>query len=788
MKMKNIVIILILLFPFSNNTGAQSHDINHKKYWYYRSRLVNDFMKIGKGLGESLPASHRAKANKHGPVMYFGADAVSQLGEYISVLATEYGLLKNSGQSADSTVRELYYALEAFNRLDYNAESIWGKPNELNGFFIRQDVPCNFIKDNMFHFNYDLNFISQNALPDYASPSYVPGWTDNGDPDNPQFWYEYGYYGGFISNSYENRINYGDPSAEQYCNYQNQPSIENAKNLAMSLDQTIFVFIGCALINKYVDENIVYKVGGVNQSFMDGEVSIKNEARRISSRMLSTLQGTGNWRIKMPDGTEVDNEGGGVVWEYSFPFSEADCKIHKSNNLSNSIFPCSASNDLLSSSVGLASWTAISSDLGVIADVAHPDNAPKTMELSVACNCDYTINVVQILIDIIYSTIEYVIGWIQHWVNGDPIPVYGWQSIVGNVTETRIQNRAGLFNLHWGPLLRKVLHGGTNISYNIYDYVKLLNDAPCSGPQFYSQSDPDTPNYPWASVDLLEHPGDANDVFVSPQKRKGEFNGLDYMLYHNAYYLDNPNQYSGVYDQRYRELYTLNFPYTIGALQNYGSNSFPAIIKANEYITASNNLFSTNFADPNTPTNANVTYLAGKKIHLLPGFHVEAGSNFHALIQKPVCNDDTNSPFRVLNSDSGLVTSKKMVDFNQPTEFVIYPTKEDSSGNFSENTIQTQTSKSGTFIQNGENTELNIDNKIEIIPNPNSGQFSIKLNFKKVGNISIMDILGNKVYFNEKINQLNEIPVSLTNLSKGIYMLRAETNNGEMLNKTIIIQ
>ena len=87
------------------------------------------------------------------------SDASLRLGWYIAVLATEYKLLNVQGLDTYQTRKELYYALEAFNRLDLNAESYFNlaapnnNPNQaispssddLNGFFIRDDMPDNLL-------------------------------------------------------------------------------------------------------------------------------------------------------------------------------------------------------------------------------------------------------------------------------------------------------------------------------------------------------------------------------------------------------------------------------------------------------------------------------------------------------------------------------------------------------------------------------------------------------------------------------------------------------------------
>ena len=74
----------------------------------------------------------------------------------------EYHLLVKNNQETDSVRYELYCALEALNRLDYNAENTYSQainyttnfPNSYNGFMLRDDVPSSFISNNMKSFNY----------------------------------------------------------------------------------------------------------------------------------------------------------------------------------------------------------------------------------------------------------------------------------------------------------------------------------------------------------------------------------------------------------------------------------------------------------------------------------------------------------------------------------------------------------------------------------------------------------------------------------------------------------
>jgi len=173
--MKRIFIVIvcgITVFTLK----AQSPNENLKKYWFYRYRLINDFMKIGANRGESIPAGlRRIKGNINDPSeqdLKWG-DSTIKLGQYIGVLATEYKLLKDNGRNTFQTRKELYFALEAFNRLDETAESYFRcvtclpnpQPGDLNGYFIKDDVTMDdpgigttdFVEDTLDHFNSNSN-------------------------------------------------------------------------------------------------------------------------------------------------------------------------------------------------------------------------------------------------------------------------------------------------------------------------------------------------------------------------------------------------------------------------------------------------------------------------------------------------------------------------------------------------------------------------------------------------------------------------------------------------------
>lgn len=156
---------------------AQNDSINQLKYGWMRFRLRNYFQHMGTDEGESLPAGliREYKVCKElgrpSRIIDWGDGTIFH-GWYLGVLGTEYKLLRQQNQATDSTLKELYLAFEAFDRLDYNAEVVWsnfngetrkGKINEvkwdsvnrrwigsvegqINGFFLRNDAPPDFVK------------------------------------------------------------------------------------------------------------------------------------------------------------------------------------------------------------------------------------------------------------------------------------------------------------------------------------------------------------------------------------------------------------------------------------------------------------------------------------------------------------------------------------------------------------------------------------------------------------------------------------------------------------------
>ncbi len=143
---------IILVFLFITNTFLSFSQISTDliKYWFYRNRLKY-FVIPGEKIGESQIVCVRNKIQDQ-PIndkknVDYGQHG-TYTGLYIGVLATEYYLLSENNQDYKETLKELYYALIAYEEKMDNCESKppWNKEDdEYDGFFMRNNVPENFI-------------------------------------------------------------------------------------------------------------------------------------------------------------------------------------------------------------------------------------------------------------------------------------------------------------------------------------------------------------------------------------------------------------------------------------------------------------------------------------------------------------------------------------------------------------------------------------------------------------------------------------------------------------------
>ena len=272
------------LFLFISITAfSQTDDLNHLKYQVYKTRLKTRFMftdSLNPYLaGAFIPASKRNTIDKK---LEFG-DATIYLANYIQVLATEFAWLQSQKLPTDSTLYDLYMAIETFVRLDRNAEYTFRRQGaiatdfDINGFFIRDDIDSNYIRQH------------QNQLAGIDST-----WTVTSD---------------FIARQ---RYNAGLNKGSQYA-------------LEMSKDQCWHLYLAFALVTKLLPD---IQLCDDNGNCYDFAERVNNITRKIQFQLTGAGNEDHQWEIYNPvDGHKVPENRGGNVRLYSYGFGIAGSEI-----------------------------------------------------------------------------------------------------------------------------------------------------------------------------------------------------------------------------------------------------------------------------------------------------------------------------------------------------------------------------------------------------------------------------------------------------------------------------
>ncbi len=119
--MKNLIILVLLLFS-QIGFSQRVLNIEAERYWYYRDRLKY-FVMPGTEPGQSILFSIRNPSYDQWDGTTKTIQTVQprmMMGFYVGLLATEYKLLNDNGQtsSASKTLTELNLALDALIRMD----------------------------------------------------------------------------------------------------------------------------------------------------------------------------------------------------------------------------------------------------------------------------------------------------------------------------------------------------------------------------------------------------------------------------------------------------------------------------------------------------------------------------------------------------------------------------------------------------------------------------------------------------------------------------------------------
>jgi len=656
---------------------------------------------------------------------------------YMGVLATEYRLLKNAGQPTDTTIQELYYALRAFNRLDEEAESYFQpplaihppSPADINGFFIRDDVESFFFYDH----------------PTLAAgvTSNHPVWNVDSD------W-----------NAFEN------------------PSGDGSKLInEESHDQVWHLFMGLALITECLDGYETYN--GLPLNDLTFNYHIRQEAIDIMNRIINYIR-SNNWEIKNPvSGLNVSR--GDDVKPFSYGAAEAACFIHDGDINQDFSFPqypvntCKMYHDAISYADAIQ-WNELGKPPGAFYSFSDEDYKPQV--LAAVGSSWYTsmypnVSITSVLVAVFdFGTLF-----------SDPFTYFtnvitSTTIFPQNATEYELGLRAPFRDWQHMPLLHQVLHGGTN-PIATYKYYDILDSSPCEGPYNFGYPD-NSASFEWSTDNRMLSPDRRGDYTATVAGHTvgddkvapfyGEYNGLDYMIYHNLFALSHGISLP-FYDYMDRE---------VGApLPPPGYSSGRIIIEGFNTIDANSVI--------NSP--AEVDFRAGTEIHLGPGFNAAFGTDFHAYIDPFSCSSDGHYRMASNTNDSTGNNMNTAVAYAGPTTFVKYPPAKNNNQN-TENTVAPNAYSNSyiapaTVSNNPTMTVAAKDPGIRIQPNPNNGIFEVIITDtdKVDAKLSVLTIFGN-VLQEQQINA-STTRIDLSGQPKGVYYIKVENKQSVKVQKVI---
>ena len=733
----------------------------NKKYWFYRNRFVDYFTVVGDGIGESNVADRRngkeSDKNYSGSQQIMHGDQGTNIGDYIAMLATEYKLLKLAGQDVDQTAKELYYALFAVNRLDEVAETYFNLPAELNGFFIRNDIPkvtTDFISAHP-EVNKELSLQQTDYIPGSGMPQLVTDAVSGFDP-SPQFY--------------------------SVCKEQVD---ERGSNL-MSPDQVIGLYFGMAMVAKLLPPDANFK----GKKFQDNNVNFVEAAKAITDRITMWMKNN-DWKIVSPTGCVLYNETSFVRYSYARAAG----------------FIMGKSDKYLDVSTTAVAWCSVA-DLLFGADICNSlgnifGNVPGP------CDKEYNWKIALLLAAIGDSWDECLLFDFTNSFIFSHSSLFNWQSyycsifnvlhpsirLVSSSTLEEILSTApcdGPFNHDPNPGHPSDYAPGWSCPFRFRGTIDEQNGGGTwSRGNFHGLDYMILHNLYY----LLSGSQDSKG-FPLPQYNT---NWLDY----NSTYNINTNSFdystviSGNHISETPGIFDFPFiwPYSpfpppdncINCESNstLGSMDHPIEIRALNTISASNKIKA---VTGNSDATGKVSYRAGESIVLEPGFEVEAGADFEAYIEPVYCSGGAYA-----KQGNPTSTKDKLGDqsINDSTILVSSLPLQQNSNKSKLVPEQNQRITEGRFKSKTETKEKsdNSQSQISIIPNPSaSGTFQLHFSGSEniQTNIFVYNLLGETVF--ASIIQPDKTAKSEINISdraKGVYFVKIQNGEKVIMQKIV---
>jgi hypothetical protein len=619
MKLKllplSVAIFLASYFPFRISAQSTDEDLQ-KKYWSYRERLKKYFINYGINPGQSL-ILHQHNTAKAGSVpidqcsgtfsvtptntvttkghLKFGEEEEA-LGTMMATLALEYRLLKDEGKDVTGVKNELYYMINAINRLDRNAEPYLdlAAPQNLNGFFMRDDVANNY------------NQVFNNQYPNTLDPEDLVECTRSDASSSPQ----------------------------------------NPTNV-MSQDQVFDLLNGFSFIVKLVDANETAQPTP-NDAVMNLVAEVKAISDRIMTHITSNLNLVSDINLPPPI-IKVDG--------FSGPFCEFhQLQVWSNysiiNPVSNTIVPRGPVLGIMAYPVSIAaenisgtSWVGEPLHISVTGNYC---NAPISMDEylyfipggPLASSWSSLGNLTNFLTT---TNLNFEYCYFPQSVPGVDLCV-GTEDFINNYTAAHLMTMMATISKTWThsevaaignhfnifpfDLQYSVLHSETPV-YNKAYYENILVSAPDCGPYNYNYPSSGTWDANWHKGNRWTHPVGYENPDTGPEFQ-GDYPGYDFMYLYNLYRYVFKNQIA----------------------QDFSNNSCPCT--SNPAIDANSNLQTNDLTTATTVKRKFPEYVSqgfGIKEYLTHNLTVNSSTPLDIHTDLVLCN---NSILTIQNSGIGL--------------------------------------------------------------------------------------------------------------------------------------
>lgn len=708
--LKNSLFIVILLFLITQTVIGQTNPLFpefHEKYWFYRERLKY-FVKPGRGIGESIILDTR---NRSLDGNYRVGDQTYDLGWYMGILATEYYLLTQSNQPQEAknqTLTELYYAMRAFTRLDMCEEfEPWNGVSIKDGFFMRHDIQLTTGEA-----QFDTSYLNHDLTIKDVATSRPPGLP-----------------------SYIDTYSAGENNHEEWV------------KTAMSQDHAALIIMGFGFVTKCLpagEISFVNTMTGVGDSY--------NFVQHAKNSIIDVGNYVGNINLQ-----------NGFSWNP--PLDEDDWL----SDLLRSIF----GNDIPVDIRGY--WTIFDPNRDIV----------KRGHWAFAFRYGFKEAIRKLTNHTVPTDLPGSIGdgdgaW-KKWADA-PIGKYysrlfacvlaaigdSWNSTIPmKKTDDRIDDLLTSNDHAWFYILMyiffqkdhnlnsKYINNGDNGTNNSESTIETwLDEAPLCGPyslwhdgddRYFDFCDCRLPTVApdlWGSQNRFRHQYTEQ---LGHHWLKGNFPGLDYMLFYNLYHYYRNWWYGWDYGYiPYRNMMnsTLSedYPYQENNV-SYGNSDNPSRLRAFRSFNYNGEVQVNEFGE------GDLSIIAGDRIQLTPGFHVYQGGHFSAKVEEFDCfgssSDTKSQEFKDNNFIKGYWNESSGINFDSRKESL---------------TLLTQQSKNEFGLQP------------QIYPNPAQNHIQIQVKNHQLDNlqITIRDVFGNTILIEPNYKPGGILDIST--LSNGIYI------------------